>query len=202
VQLVNKAGHKFPTGYPERRAWIHVRMMDATKSVFFESGKPNSRGEVVHRNERTWEPHHDVIGTEDQVQIYEIVPANRQGEPTHRLLSASQAVKDNRLLPRGFDPSGHELGKDVTVVGDAVGDSSFNAKEGSDVVTYRVIMPTTSMITVEVRVHYQSIRPGAIEDLRAFRTPDIDALLERIDELDEIRPELVASESLVIQTEP
>ena len=200
VRLVNRAGHKFPTGYPERRAWIHVRMMDATKDVFFESGKPNSKGEVVHRSERTWEPHYDVIRSQDQVQIYEIVPANRKGEPTHRLLSASQSVKDNRLLPRGFHPAGHELGKDVTVIGDAVRDSSFNAKEGSDVITYRVTMPTTSMITVEVRVYYQSIRPGAIDDLRTFRTPDVDAFLDRIDELDEIRPELVASQSLVIQT--
>ncbi len=39
-----------------------------------------------------------MIRAEDQVQIYEIVPADRKGEPTHRLLSASQSVKDNRLV--------------------------------------------------------------------------------------------------------
>ena len=117
-------------------------------------------------------------------------------------MSAAQAVKDNRLLPTGFDPNRHELGKDVEIIGEAVRDPSFNGKEGSDVITYRVRMPTTSMITVEVRVYYQSIRPDAIDDLRAFRTPDIEAFLEIVDELDEIRPELIASQSLVIQTEP
>ena len=202
VKLVNKTGHKFPTGYPERRVWIHVSMSDASGGVFFESGKPDSKGRVVRRGERSWEPHHDVIRSEAEVQIYEIVPANRQGEPTHRLLSASQAVKDNRLLPRGFRPARHDLGKDVAVIGEAQHDSSFNAKEGSDVITYRVRPPTTSMVTIDVWVYYQSIRPGAIDELRAFQTPDIRAFLEIVDELDELRPELIWSQSLVIQTEP
>ncbi len=106
------------------------------------------------------------------------------------------------MLPRGFRPDRHDLGKDVAVIGAAERDSSFNAKEGSDVITYRVRPPTTSMVTVEVRVYYQSIRPGAIDELRAFQTPDIRAFLEIVDELDELRPELIWSQSLVIQTEP
>lgn len=199
VKLVNKAGHKFPSGYPERRAWIHVRMLDASQGVFFESGKPNNEGRIV-QGTVSWpyEPHHDVIQLQDEVQIYEIVPANGKGEPTHRLLDAAQAVKDNRLLPRGFNPSGHELGKDVEVTGEAARDSSFSAEEGSDVVTYRVNALATSEVVVEVRVYYQSIRPGVIDDLRGFSTPEVQTFLEMVDGFDELRPELMAFRTLTI----
>jgi hypothetical protein len=203
VELVNKAGHKFPSGYPERRAWIHVRMMDASQGVFFESGKPDDGGRIIQGAVgRSFEPHHDVIRSEDQVQIYEIVPANRKGEPTHRLLDAAQAAKDNRLLPRGFNPGSHELGKDVEVIGEAARDSSFSAEEGSDVVTYRVQAPATSKVLVEVRVYYQSIRPGAIDDLRGFETPDVQAFFEIVDGLEELGPELIAFQTLAIRIKP
>jgi hypothetical protein len=199
VKLVNKAGHKFPTGYPERRAWLHVRVMDSSKHVLLESGNYDDRGRIVGRNNESFEPHHDVIETEDQVQIYEIVPADQEGEPTHRLLDAAQAVKDNRLLPSGFDPKSHELGKDVEVVGEAVNDRSFDASGGSDIVTYRVRAPNTPKIVVEVSVLYQSIRPGAMDDLRSFETPDVRAFFDTIDGLEELPPEVIAAETLTIQ---
>jgi hypothetical protein len=195
VKLVNLAGHKFPTGYPERRAWIHVRMMDASQGVFFESGEPDGTAG------RSFEPHHDVIRSEEAVQIYEIVPADRNGKPTHRLLDAAQAVKDNRLLPRGFTPESHELGRDVEVIGDATRDPSFSAEEGSDVVTYRARAPATSEVLVEVRVYYQSIRPGALDDLRGFETPEVQAFLDIVDGLERLEPEVVAFETLTIDSE-
>jgi hypothetical protein len=199
VKLVNKAGHKFPTGYPERRAWLHVRLMDASQHVVFESGAYDDNGRIVGRINEPFEPHHDVIETEDEVQIYEIVPADQKGRPTHRLLDAAQAAKDNRLLPSGFDPKSHELGKDVEVVGEAVNDRSFDASEGSDVVTYRVSTPNTPKIVVEVSVLYQSIRPGAMDDLRSFETPDVKAFFDIVDGLEELPPEVIAAETLTIQ---
>ena len=39
----------------------------------------------------------------DQVQIYEPILGDRGGVPTTGLLTATQYLKDNRLLPRGFD---------------------------------------------------------------------------------------------------
>ena len=40
VRVTNETGHKLPTGYPEgRRMWLHVRALDAKRTVVFESGR-------------------------------------------------------------------------------------------------------------------------------------------------------------------
>jgi hypothetical protein len=37
VNVENLAGHKFPTGHPYRRAWLHVRVSDHRNRTLFES---------------------------------------------------------------------------------------------------------------------------------------------------------------------
>ena len=40
VELTNLAGHKFPSGYPARRLFVHVKVIDeVTDEVVFESGE-------------------------------------------------------------------------------------------------------------------------------------------------------------------
>ena len=50
-----------------------------------------------------FEPHYEEITRPDQVQIYEPILGDVRGAPTTGLLTATQYLKDNRLLPRGFD---------------------------------------------------------------------------------------------------
>ena len=38
VVVTNKSGHKLPTAYPSRRAWLHVVVRNANGAVVFESG--------------------------------------------------------------------------------------------------------------------------------------------------------------------
>ena len=44
-----------------------------------------------------------MIDRPDQVQIYESILGDADSHPTTGLLSAVRYLKDNRLLPRGFD---------------------------------------------------------------------------------------------------
>ena len=120
VIVTNLSGHKFPTGYPSRRAWLHVKVTSAGGEVVFESGRNDAYGRLVGRGDSlleaaTFAPHRDVVNHEDQVQIYESVPVDAAGKPAHRPLDAHHYAKDNRLLPDGFDrqePLGRVHGAD------------------------------------------------------------------------------------------
>ncbi|MEA3224838.1 MAG: multiheme c-type cytochrome, partial [Planctomycetota bacterium] len=71
LHVSNLAGHKFPTGVPIRRAWLHVRVTDEQGRLVFESGAPWSDGRIVGNDAddlaTAFEPHYDVITSDDQV---------------------------------------------------------------------------------------------------------------------------------------
>jgi hypothetical protein len=75
--------------------------------VLFESGNVTATG-VIRGNDndadpRRFEPHYAQIRREDEVQIYEAILGDARGTVTTGLLQATRYLKDNRLLPRGFD---------------------------------------------------------------------------------------------------
>ena len=69
-----------------------------------------------------------------QVQVYETIMGDAEGNITYTLLSGAQYRKDNRLTPKGFDK--YSVPEDVAVKGAALDDADFNL--GSDEVTYRI----------------------------------------------------------------
>ncbi|MEP7086060.1 MAG: hypothetical protein ABI884_01900 [Gemmatimonadota bacterium] len=127
VLVTNLNGHKLPSAYPSRRAWLHVTVRDRSGAAVFESGAMTSAGRIVgndNDDDRTkYEPHYREITRPDQVQIYESILQDQHGAVTTGLLSAVAYVKDNRLLPRGFDKA--TAGRDIAVRGDAASDPSF-----------------------------------------------------------------------------
>ena len=167
VELVNKTGHKFPTGYPARRAWLHVTVRDAQARVVFESGAIRPDGSIVGNEAdaepSSFEPHYDVVSTPDQVPIYETVLGNRGGTPTTGLLTATQYLKDNRLLPRGFDKQ--TASPDIAVHGGAATDADFSG--GGDRVHYRVPVPEGGRYTIAVELLYQPIAYRWARNLQA-----------------------------------
>jgi hypothetical protein len=127
VSVQNRSGHKFPTAYPARRAWLHVVVRDRDHRTLFESGALNADGSIAGNDNDSdpahYEPHYSQIRTADQVQIYETILGDSGGGVTTGLLSAVGYLKDNRLLPRGFDKN--TASADIAVHGDALSDPQF-----------------------------------------------------------------------------
>jgi len=138
LQVNNSVGHKFPTGIPTRRTWIHLTVTDSAGQVIFESGRPLADGRIegnaADYDSMSFEPHYDVITRPDQVQIYEGIMLNTDNEVTYTLLRAAKFAKDNRLLPKGFLKSA--VSADIGVFGRALADENFVG--GTDQVAYRV----------------------------------------------------------------
>jgi hypothetical protein len=158
VTVRNLTGHKFPTGYPARRAWLHVRVLADDGRPIFESGALSGTGAIVGNDNDgdglAFEPHYDLIDRPDQVQIYESILGDAASRPTTGLLSAVQYLKDNRLLPRGFDKATADA--QVGVFGAARDDETFTG--GSDRVRYRVSRAGGQRwARIEVELTYQPI---------------------------------------------
>jgi hypothetical protein len=175
VDVRNLAGHKFPTAYPSRRAWLHVVVRRANGDVVFESGalSPDGRiaGNAGDEDGTRFEPHYTEITSADQVQIYEAVMAGPDGIVTTGLLTAVRFVKDNRLLPDGFDKA--TAGPDIAVHGAAAGDADFRA--GGDTVRYAVPVPSGGgPLTIEAVLWFQPIGFRWADNLRAYPAPETD----------------------------
>lgn len=158
VRVSNLAGHKLPSAYPSRRAWLHVTILDGAGNTLLESGafKPDGfiEGNDNDLDGSTFEPHHDVISSAEDVQIYEDIMVDYAGAVTTGLLSGARYIKDNRILPSGFDKA--SASSDVAVHGAAAADSDFVG--GSDMVQYLVdVGGAEGPYTAKVELWYQPI---------------------------------------------
>ena len=174
ADVENSAGHKLPSGLPSRRCWLHVVVTDANGNTIFESGKPLAGGRIEGNDAEDpdpstlpYEPHYDTIFSADQVQIYEPIMFNTDGEVTYTLLRAAFYAKDNRLLPAGFDKA--TAHSDFAVYGDAVGDLNFVG--GSDRVAYEIdVAGAQGRLNITVDLLYQTLSQPFVADLAANNT--------------------------------
>ena len=169
VTVRNQAGHKFPTAYPSRRAWVRFAVTNAWGERVFESGAFSPDGRVIGDDHDAdgslYEPHHTVITSPDEVQVYQGVMVDGSGGVTTGLMSAHRWVKDNRILPDGFDPE--RADPRVRVIGLAAGDPDFTA--GSDRVHYTVpVNPEDGPFTVEAELWFQPIGYRWAENLAEY----------------------------------
>lgn len=157
VEVSNLTGHKFPTGYPSRRTWLHVTVRDGRGNVAFESGAISDAGSITGNDNDAdatkFEPHYENISSADQVQIYETILGDRARAVTTGLLTATQYLKDNRLLPRGFDKV--TALPEIGVFGNARDDADFSG--AGDRVHYRVPVSGDGPYRIEIELRYQAI---------------------------------------------
>jgi hypothetical protein len=169
VAIENLGGHKLPTAYPSRRAWVHFVVRDRNRRVVFESGAVNPdgsiRGNDNDADKTRFEPHHAEVRSADDVQIYESIIGDTGGAVTTGLLSASGYLKDNRLLPRGFDKRTAE--PDIAVHGAALDDADFTG--GGDRTRYSVpLQADEGPFQIEAELLYQPIGYRWAQNLKPY----------------------------------
>jgi hypothetical protein len=196
VTVTNLAGHKLPSAYPSRRAWLHVTVSDGTGRILLESGKFDSRGMIMYNDNdfdgSRFEPHHTMITSPDEVQIYEDIMVDYAGEVTTGLLWGARYIKDNRLLPRGFDKE--TASSDVAVHGAAEEDEDFVG--GSDVVRYSVeVGNSKAPFRVVAELWYQPIGFRWAKNLGEYDTQESAQFLKFFDDVSS------SSRSILARTE-
>ena len=169
VYVENLTGHKLPTAYPSRRAWLHFVVRDRNGKTVFESGALNPDGSIVGNDndadKTKYEPHYREITSPEQVEIFEDILGDPQGQVTTGLLNGIKYLKDDRLLPHGFDK--RSAVPDVAVVGDALDDPNFMG--GSDLVRYSVPLDSgQGPFHVEAELWYQPIGYRWAHNLEPF----------------------------------
>lgn len=196
VTVSNLVGHRFPSGVGFRRTWLEVLVLDQSRGgeVIWASGRTNSVGLIVDGltnqplpteffADNQYQPHYhgipDPDGGEvpppvtrqDQVQIYEEVTLNREGDVNFSFIHRDSHPKDNRLLPRGWKASDEFEGEilqqfmEATDPDGVEGDPDYDSVlgfQGVDHVRYiatldREVDP--AKLSVEVNMYYQAFQP-------------------------------------------
>ena len=174
IAVRSLSGHKLPTAYPSRRVWLHVTVTDSSGNVLFESGAVRADGSIAGNandaDPQAYEPHYNEITQADQVQIYEPILGDSNGDVTTGLLRGVRYIKDNRLLPEGFDK--RSVTEDIAVRGGALEDEDFVA--GGDRIRYRLDVGARGAVTVDAELLYQAIGHRWAENLKDYSTPETD----------------------------
>jgi hypothetical protein len=136
----------------------------------FESGRLEADGRIRGNDNDTdgarFEAHHDEIASPDDVQIYEPILGDPAGAVTTGLIAAVKYLKDNRLLPHGFDKA--TASHDIAVVGGAAGDADFSA--GGDRIRLNAPLGSaTGPFTLEVELLYQPIGYRWAQNLSPYK---------------------------------
>ncbi|MBI2149231.1 MAG: hypothetical protein HYU27_01325 [Acidobacteria bacterium] len=200
VDVHNLAGHKFPTAYPSRRAWLHLTVKDQTGRTVFESGAVTTKGQIAGNDNDAdaarYEPHYTEVRNADEVQIYESIMVDSNGTVTTGLLNALRFIKDNRLLPRGFDKTSAE--PDIAVVGDAAKDGDFI--EGRDRVRYSVdVGAAGGPFQIEVELRFQPISFRWADNLRKYDAPEPKRFVSYYDAMSAASSEMISRTTLTVR---
>lgn len=200
VKLTNKAGHKFPSGYPARRAVLQLIAIKQNGDTLFSSGLFDSTFETTTAPPGSFEPHYEIINSSSQTQIYEQIMGDVNGDRTTVLERAASSLKDNRLPPLGFTTL-HPVYDTCAIAGNAAVDPDFNRDgslegTGSDHVQYHIpLNGYPGALQVIARVYYQAVPPSWLSEMRGYSSAEIDTFLNMYDQSDRT-PFLIASDSV------
>jgi hypothetical protein len=189
VTVTNLTGHRFPSGVGFRRAFVEFLVLQKTgnqEQVVWSSGRTNDLGIIVDGNgnilpseffaavpgptgvHQAFQPHHEVIDSQDQMQVYEERVLNAESKFTTNFVQRDKILKDNRLLPLGWtstgpDPSlSGEFLESTFPEGRARSDPEYADGSGTDQLSYHVNLPEgvdPAKCSVRATLFYQSTPP-------------------------------------------
>ena len=187
VRVTNLTGHKLPTGYPSRRAWLFFEAGVGDQTVF-RSGGLDAQGRLEGVSDELAIPHYDVIRSASEVAVYESIAQDAEGRVTTSLAAMRAWKKDSRLLPLGWDSAAPGLERiRPRGLGDDAGEGG-DFSGGSDVVTYLFPLvlgdpqgaegeggPDSNALLerplrLRAQLRYQSIPPAWVDGLRGSET--------------------------------
>ena len=196
VEVINKTGHKFPSGVGFRRAFIEFTAMDANGNIVWSSGRSSDKGVLIDDSgaplvtefsKSTWQPHWRIITGSKYAQIYEARTKDLQGLLTTSFLGLAKQVKDNRLMPVGWRANGPYASWTAPVAVPAATSPGYYNGAGNDVVTYRMPAAIASRVKrVRAVLNYQSIPPYYLQDRFSIggnnpATAQLRALTQQVD---------------------
>ncbi len=167
LALTNLAGHKLPSGYPARRAWLEVELRSG-RQVLFSSGAFDALGHLVGIADEFDIPYVDRVERPSDVAVYEMVALDAHGRVTTSLLDMVSRKKDTRLLPRGWRADG-PAARETAPVGV---ENDPNFADGGDRVSYDIKFtePHPERLTLVTWLRYQPIPPAWVDPLRGSHT--------------------------------
>lgn len=207
IKITNKVGHFLPSGVGFRRVFIEFLVRDAQGEILWALGRTNKLGAIVDGTtnnvleseqpvkfpDAAFQPHFQIIDSEDQVLIYQEVIEDSDGNLTTSFMRRVNTLKDNRLRPKGFDPEFFAMNSSVFIqeLAEITGDAQFDPYysdpnlTGADVIEYLVTLDEEKMAEVDnvvVTVYSQSIPPFYLQQRfrDANRGPAIKNHIERL----------------------
>jgi hypothetical protein len=118
---------------------------------------------------RRFEPHYAEVTAADQVQIYEDIMVGADNNLTTGLLTAVRFIKDNRLLPAGFEKRG--VGQEIAPQGGAMDDADFTG--GGDRIRYVVqVGQAQGPFRVDAELLFQPVSFRWASNLKQYNAPE------------------------------
>lgn len=193
VLVSSQTGHKLPSGVGFRRLFVELLVLDASgdeSNPIWASGRTNDVGVILqgttdtplvteffensacannlqNLNGQCYQPHYQIITADDQVQIYEELVVNNDdatGVFTDSFVHRVETIKDNRVLPMGFDITTAipDTLPDPLTLMDPDYSMPASGVSGLDHITYQITLTpeqAANVASVQVSLHYQAIPP-------------------------------------------